>query len=294
MDKESAKFILASFRPDGADAVDAAFAEALAMAMENRELGEWLASERAFDSAFSAALSTVQLPDTLRDEISACFAMARGDFPQADDEGDAAFVGAFSLIAPPPELREQILQAMQHTAQPARVIRPWWPRAAVPLAVAAGFAVAWLIASPKGIPGASATAKIRPEVVQANLVKTLAAEDFTLEVIKEDSQDLITHLRKEKVPYPGALPMGLARLKGLGCREIDIDGRRGSLICMRLGGGGTIHLLTFLREDVAGDFPSDKPHFSQENGWARAQWQDTERVYFLMKKSESTSLEEYF
>ena len=52
MDKEQARFILRSFRPDGADVNDQDFAEALALATANRELGEWLAAERAFD-AFS-------------------------------------------------------------------------------------------------------------------------------------------------------------------------------------------------------------------------------------------------
>ena len=55
MDKEQAKFILQSFRPDGADAQDPDFAEALALAAQDRELGDWLASERAQDAAFAAA-----------------------------------------------------------------------------------------------------------------------------------------------------------------------------------------------------------------------------------------------
>ena len=56
MDKEQAKFILQSFRPDGADASDADFAEALEFAARDRELGEWLASERAADAQFANAL----------------------------------------------------------------------------------------------------------------------------------------------------------------------------------------------------------------------------------------------
>ena len=59
MDKEQARFILRSFRPDGADARDPDFTEALELAMEDRELGDWLANERAFDTAFSQALQTL-------------------------------------------------------------------------------------------------------------------------------------------------------------------------------------------------------------------------------------------
>lgn len=92
MDKEQARFILRSYRPDGADVSDPDFAEALALAMENRELGEWLASERAFDAAFAAALGSVDLPEHLHAEIVACLAVERGDFPQAENHGDAAFI----------------------------------------------------------------------------------------------------------------------------------------------------------------------------------------------------------
>ena len=80
MDREQARFVLQSFRPDGADAGDPDFAEALKLALENRELGEWLASERAFDAEFAIALSSVDLPGNLREDIFACLAGERGDF----------------------------------------------------------------------------------------------------------------------------------------------------------------------------------------------------------------------
>ena len=47
MDKEHAKFLLQSYRPDGADAQDSDFAEALQLAAEDRDLGEWLANEHS-------------------------------------------------------------------------------------------------------------------------------------------------------------------------------------------------------------------------------------------------------
>src|SRR5688572_23854163 len=109
MDKEQARFILRSFRPDGADAEDPDFAEALRIATENRELGEWLASERAFDAEFARALGTVDLPENLREDIIACLAAERGDFPQAEDATDAAWIGAFASIQPPASLRDEVL-----------------------------------------------------------------------------------------------------------------------------------------------------------------------------------------
>ncbi len=53
MDKEEARFILRCFRPDGADAENPDFAQALGWAAKDRELGEWLARERACDAGFA-------------------------------------------------------------------------------------------------------------------------------------------------------------------------------------------------------------------------------------------------
>ena len=88
MDKEQAKFILQSFRPDGADAQDPDFADALAVAAEDRELGEWLAEERAQDASFAAALASVEIPEALRENI---LGVLRGE-DRAEDysEMDAA------------------------------------------------------------------------------------------------------------------------------------------------------------------------------------------------------------
>ena len=78
MDKEQARFVLRSFRPDGADGSDRDFAEALALATADRELGEWLAAERAFDAEFARALASIELPENLRDEILQGLAASRG------------------------------------------------------------------------------------------------------------------------------------------------------------------------------------------------------------------------
>ena len=69
MDREQAKFILRSFRPDGADVADRDFAEALKLSTEDRELGDWLAKERAFDSVFAEAMAGIDIPKSLRQEI---------------------------------------------------------------------------------------------------------------------------------------------------------------------------------------------------------------------------------
>ena len=139
MDREEARFILRCFRPDGADAEDPAFAEALQLAASDRELGEWLAKERAEDAEFSSALARVTLPEGLRDEILLGLAAQRGDVPDTD-EFDAGWIGALSDLTPPAELRGEILVAMENSVPNKKVVKTntgWW-RFGMPIAAAAG------------------------------------------------------------------------------------------------------------------------------------------------------------
>ena len=69
MEKDRAKFILRSFRPDGADAGLLDFSEALALAAKDRDLGAWLARERSQDGEFANALQSLAVPRSLRKEL---------------------------------------------------------------------------------------------------------------------------------------------------------------------------------------------------------------------------------
>ncbi|MEW6159252.1 MAG: hypothetical protein AB1813_17640 [Verrucomicrobiota bacterium] len=71
MDNHEAKFILQSFRPQGQDANDPAFAEALKRTWEDPELARWFAEERSLDAAIAGKLKQVKAPDDLRTAILA-------------------------------------------------------------------------------------------------------------------------------------------------------------------------------------------------------------------------------
>ena len=112
MDKNHAKFILQSYRPDGADAADADFQEALQLAAGDRELGQWLAQERSHDAIFVEALSDVNIPDSLRDDLLSIMEFG-GLEAGMSSELDDLFVGAVAQQVPPVGLRDQILSAME-------------------------------------------------------------------------------------------------------------------------------------------------------------------------------------
>lgn len=69
MNNEQARFILRAYRPNGRDAGDAVFCEALRQAQADPGLGAWLAREQAFDTAVSAKLGAVTPPPGLREAI---------------------------------------------------------------------------------------------------------------------------------------------------------------------------------------------------------------------------------
>lgn len=69
MKNEEAKFILHAYRPSGADAADASFAEALAHVRQDPVIAEWFAAQQAFDRVVSDKLAEVAPPAGLREAI---------------------------------------------------------------------------------------------------------------------------------------------------------------------------------------------------------------------------------
>lgn len=295
MDKEKARFILHSFRPDGADVDDPDFAEALKLAMENRELGEWLAKERAFDSMFAQALTAVELPEDLRQNVLDCLTIERGDFPQAEDSTDAAWIGALASIHPPANFRDELLAAMERTVavEQTQSSRSFFRRVAVPLSAAAGIALALIVTRSNVGEGVARTLPI--ETVQAGFVRTYVSPAFEFEEKNENALALMDHVRSKKLPCPGKLPPGLRDKKGLGCRELEVDGKKGSLICFQVEETKVVHVLVFRREDVSGDFPAkDHPEFARRGNWATARWEDGGKVFLMLSDTMGDKLPELF
>jgi len=292
MDKEQARFVLRSFRPDGADVNDTDFAEALALATENRELGEWLAKERAFDAAFAKALGSVDLPENLREDIIACLAGERGDFPQAEDASDSILIGAFASIQPPPLLRDELIAAMDRTAGGVTTGgSPWWRRMSIPLAAAAGIALAFVFTRSAEVTRLPQPGHVSADVVRAGFIKTYESLTFHLDKKQADHGVLVQHLRKRKLPCPSCLPPGLINVEAIGCRELVIDGKRGSVICFNVSETGVTHLVVFRREDIEGDFPQRvRALMNQSGSWASAQWQDGGKIYFMMGNTDVKKL----
>ena len=313
MDKEEARFILRCFRPDGADAENPDFAEALAWAAKDRELGDWLAHERASDAGFANALNAVTIPPSLREEILAGLAVERGESSTYPDTFDRSVIGAMAALHPPGNLRAEILAAMDRTAAAEKSGRRLSWRLAVPFAAAAGIGFAFLLSNPPsskavfnpppdesisgqplvgpitttttetGTGGNAGTVPISIGKVESGFISTYESPAFTLDLKNPDHHALFEHLKSAKLPCPNAcLPKGLKGIPGLGCRELKIDGKRGALVCFKQE-NDVVHLVAFKRCDVRCKLPKKgEPDIGKHGKWSVARWADDEWVFVLM------------
>lgn len=295
MDKEQARFILHSFRPDGADAQDPAFTEALTLAAEDRELGEWLSHERAHDAEFSAMLNEVEIPADLREAIKNV--ISAHDQPLSHDLIDCDFIGALAQITPPQGLREQILAAakMESTISPfpakTHLKTRWFTGLAAAAALMFGI---FIVFGPVTTPVVASTT---PPVIQKTALEYFQSPLFSLEHEYEQQAALFMWLESKGLPIPATLPVGLKNLPTIGCRELTIgpDNIRASLICFKPADGNTVHLVVLKKEQLSSKLPTaDEARKNcrscTKSGWATAQWSDEKNAYFLFGKRAPTEL----
>jgi anti-sigma factor RsiW len=69
MNREEAQFILGAYRPNGADAHDPQFHEALDLARRDPELARWFAEQQALDRALSAKIRSRPVPSDLAAQL---------------------------------------------------------------------------------------------------------------------------------------------------------------------------------------------------------------------------------
>jgi hypothetical protein len=296
MDKEHAQFILRSFRPDGADAADPDFAEALQLATADLELASWLATERTYDRTIADAFAAMPVPETLRGEILASLMVTRGDVPQAIDQHDAMMIGAMASIQPPPALRLEVVAAMERSrsSEPSGRWRKFW----IPAAAAAGLAFALFATRVSEIESEPLTSDspVPLEFVQAGFVHTFTTPFFSVDPSPGETAGVpVAELTEKKLPCPKRLPPGLQALKNVGCRELVIDGKRGSLVCFEDLSGGDVHLVIFRREDIRGVLPCQQhPSLVSEGPFDVARWCDDRHVFLLLGTAGIEQLEDLF
>ena len=174
---------------------------------------------------------------------------------------------------------------------------PFWKRLGIPLAAAAGIALALIVTQGPGGGGGLVQADPVPiSAVPVSFISTYESPDFSLDVKKANHKDLVEVLESKSLPCPCCLPPGLENSKSIGCRELVIDGKYGSLMCFLSNDMGVVHLIIFSREDVDGSCANKlaDPCMLQEGEWSIARWQNDENVFFLIGKGDEDQMKQLF
>ena len=321
MDKDQARFILQSFRPDGADAKDPDFAEALAVAAEDRELGDWLANERAQDAAFAAALNNLAIPEDLRENILGVLKGEQNSEEAGDDFAnmDAAFIGALASVRPPAGLRDQIVSAMKvettngtsdagKAKTAPRRVSGWLKTAAIAAALVLGAFVALELTGPGSgdPPKLAENAKFTLKSLEYGSIRSVSQSNPDFAMRNSNLSELSSFAGSKNLAAVSAedLPAGLSDGKAVGCRLLNIDEENVALYCFDKN-GKTVHLVVVPREDV--DLKGKKldPVASLKSGkghcWrcpkteiAVAAWNDDEHTFLLLGDMDEEELRKFF
>ncbi len=307
---DQAKVLLNNFRPNGMDSEDSDFAEALQLAAQNRELGEWLANERLMDDQFANALKSIEIPSSLKDEI---LASIEGAVEMHDDpELDAFFQQAITSIKPPQGLKDQILVAMDKESDLAtkNKIIPIWK--VLPLAAAAVVALSVILIIPKfsdkktivlgdkvelTVPH---TDPIKSFDIQRNVGRKLISNNIQL--VSNNYSDSIKWLKKERLPT-FELSSKLKDMTCVGCSKIVIaEGVEASIVRFITVDNKEVNLLVIAENLVADieelsaiqDIESRDSYFCPECKYWIARMKSEGSVVIILSKLDKQETTEIF
>jgi hypothetical protein len=81
----------------------------------------------------------------------------------------------------------------------------------------------------------------------------------------------------------------------VGCRVLEVDGHRGSLVCFDEREAGVVHMVVFFRDEVEGEWPSvNDPALGQHGEWAVARWASADRAFVLLGETDKGKLSGLF
>lgn len=232
MNNQEARLILNAYRPNGRDASDPMFAEALEQARHDPELQKWFADETALNTRLQARLE--------------------------------------SAIPVPPGLKSNLL-ALRKTVRPT----PWYFR---PMNLAAAAAVLLvtaiiLVVLPQK-PGSLASFR------EAMARRSLQMQGH---IVFESHQiaDIRQWLQSRGVAANFVLPAMLQSGTPQGCRVVDWNGHKATMVCFMLEGNQHMDLFVMDRSGLPDFPPNASPQFAKTDGLMTAMWSNGQKVYLL-------------
>lgn len=258
MTNKDASFLLGACRPNGADANDLEFAEALVQAERDPTLKTWFDDQRRTDSAIAARLKSVPVPADLRSRILTGGRLSQPGRPR-----------------------------------PWFSTRHFWAIAAT-IAVFVGLA-SWYTGTRIGT-GASSqiAATARPvsewqDQAMATLTQLVAGK-AAFDAQSPKIADLQQWLHANGSPVASTLPGSVQQMASLGCKIISWNGHPASLICFHGPNGELVHLAMVDRTAIANPPPEGHPIYGERNGWRMACWSQDGMAMMLLTKAPESQL----
>lgn len=251
MTNEEAKFMLQGYRPNGADADNEAFADALAQASRDPALAAWFEREQEFDATIAAKLS---------------------------------------IIAAPAGLRESILAGtkLSSASSESATRRAWWLRPwIIGLAAAAAVALVFTVnlSEPErkiaALPGFDPVLKVALADYGGAHDKGPHAEALGSfgAWLMDDNNSLGN----------GVMPVNLDQLREFGCRKVNVAGHEVFEICFQRE-SGWYHVFIAPRDSFDAEAIYTKPMFHESGEFIAASWADDKFAYLVSGTTELATL----
>lgn len=186
---------------------------------------------------------------------------------------DSAASRAIKEVKTPQHLRQSILAGRRVIEPTFRWQQPvWWAMAAAILVVL-GIAGFWFQSNRDSAQFAS---------YRTEMTRTSEAHGNHVEYEMNDQAKIEAYLTSHGVDTNYVLPASLRNLAGMGCRVVDWNGNKVSMICYWLQGTNHVDLFVAEKSLFKGAIPSDKPQFVTTGKNAIASWGHADKVYLLV------------
>lgn len=226
----------------------------------------------ASDPQFKEALEQLQR-DT---ELAAWFAEEKAF--------SATFSKKLKSVPVPPDLKSNILAGSNIIKASIPWYRRTWLAAAACFVILAGLSA--LLFMPRH---GQDFALFRNDM--ANFLST------RLNRLDMDSSDM-TKIRQFLDEHGGEsdldVPEKLAALRSLGCRIVDWNGEKVTLVCFHIQGGQEVHLMVADRSKFRNPPSGRQPQFEKADNWMTASWSRGDKVYLLAGVGDQSALQRYF
>jgi hypothetical protein len=250
MTNEEAKFMLAGYRPNGADANDPVMTEALAQAQRDPALRVWFEREQAFDRIIADKLTATAPPAGLRESILA---------------------------------GKKLSTSTSGSPQPRWWSRPWTIGLAAAAAVVVAFTLSWSEPTTRlaPLPGMQA-------VLSVALADFEGAHGMGPKADKLGQFGAWLGHSETRLGS-AVMPVDLDELRALGCRTINVAGHEIFEICFQRG-SDWYHVFIAPRDAFDADRLDDDLMFHQKGEFVAAAWADQSFVYLVSGTSDLATL----